>query len=402
MLRVTFLSTKGSIAKEFERCCQEYESLDFASAWCGDPQRIPLYLHLRSLSGRLRATVGKSFNQTHPDALDFLSKLGADLRVFRDDGELFHPKLYLFAYRDKRAIFIGSSNFTFRGFYRNEEANVLLEGVPSEAEAADLERLERQLELWHSDQFSLTPSPDWISAYRVEYEQSLKKEEDLQLKTPLQDEESIASASWLSNATWATYWREVEDGLQRHNRSAAGYHECLDAAAQKLTLPWTVQYFDDLERRKIMGGIEPYGWLGHVAASGRFRQLLAKGNQDQRRTIVEAINAVAVLNPPMDWNQLKQSLEKLCELGPSMKVWSRLLTVVRPDLYCTISSNSVRKNLSEILRVPRTHFEDVNGYVELLRLLHSSPWFQSAIPREKIQAEVWTRRTAFLDAIFHD
>jgi hypothetical protein len=233
------------------------------------------------------------------------------------------------------------------------------------------------------------------------FAKSLKTEQDSHIKTPRQYEDSIASASWLRNATWDTYWKKLQDGLQQHKRNTDDYQKGLDAAAERLPLPWTSQYFDDLERRKIIGGIEPYGWLGHVAASGQFRRLLAKGSQTQRRTIVEAINGIARLTPPLNWTYLAQLLEKLCKLGPTMKVWSRLLTLVRPNLYCTIASISVRKNLSETLGVAQTRFEDPRGYIDLLKLVHASPWFQSPIPAKKDQAEVWRRRVAFMDGIFY-
>jgi hypothetical protein len=59
---------------------------------------------------------------------------------------------------------------------------------------------------------------------------------------------------------------------------------------KNLPLPWTVAYFYDLERRRIIGGYEPYGWFGHVGASGQFRHLLAGGTAAQKRTVVDVIN----------------------------------------------------------------------------------------------------------------
>ena len=79
-----------------------------------------------------------------------------------------------------------------------------------------------------------------------------------------------------------------------------------------------------------------------------------------------------------------------------------LLKLVRPDLYCTVAAPSVRKQLSEVLEMPQNHFGSSEGYIKLLRLVHASPWFQSSKPRNADAAEVWRRRTAFLDAIIYE
>jgi hypothetical protein len=85
-----------------------------------------------------------------------------------------------------------------------------------------------------------------------------------------------------------------------------------------------------------------------------------------------------------------------------MKVWSRVLCLVRPDLYCTIASISVRKNLSRTLGIPQTRFQAPDGYIELAKLIHASPWFQAPMPMNEEQAEVWKRRAAFMDGIFYE
>ncbi len=121
MLQVAILSSVSSFAKEFERCCREYESLHIATAWCGNPDHVLPYSHLEGFRGKISATVGISFNHTHPDAFEFLRDLKADVRVFRDGADLFHPKLYFFSSGKRVAIFIGSSKLTYSGFYNNVE-----------------------------------------------------------------------------------------------------------------------------------------------------------------------------------------------------------------------------------------------------------------------------------------
>jgi hypothetical protein len=85
-----------------------------------------------------------------------------------------------------------------------------------------------------------------------------------------------------------------------------------------------------------------------------------------------------------------------------MKVWGRLLAIVRPDLFCTISAPHVRRNIANTLDKPEKYFEEVKGYVMLVQLIHSSPWFNSEAPKKKNELEIWKRHVAFLDVVFYN
>jgi hypothetical protein len=401
MLNHTILSSVQSVASEFERCCREYRSLHFATAWCGDPKLVLPYEHLKTFKGQIAATVGRSFDHTHPNAIDYLLNLKVDLRIFRKEVALFHPKLYLFSSGERIALFIGSSNLTYSGFYSNIELNVLLEGVPEDSESAQLRELQRTLAAWHTDGFSLVPDPTWIAAYRKAFDKALEAERRVRIETPPLYENEIASASWLRNANWETFYKKVLEGLQQNNRTASSYLDVLDAAHDRLPLPWKISDFNDLELRRIILGTKQYGWLGHIGASGRFQKMLSKGKQQQRQTIADTINAIGSLKPPLAWGRLAELLEELVRLGPTMKVWSRLLCLVRPELYCTIASIPVRTNLSKTLKFPQTFFQQPAGYIDLLKLVHSSPWFNSRVPSEEAERKVWLHRAAFMDAIFY-
>lgn len=370
-------------------------------AWCGNPSHTLPYNLLSNFSGTVTAIVGVAFNHTHPDAIEWLSRIGADVRIFKDDAGLFHPKIYLFREHQRYALFVGSSNFTYGGFYANHEINCLIEGAPSQDRTNDVVVLEQTIAKWRTKAFSFKPSNHWIEHYRYRYEQTEQKQRKQKLLTPPLSEEEISSASWLQYADWDIYYQKVFQGLRNHESSGQGYHDVLDAAARELSLPWKSGFFKDIEKRRIMGGIKPYGWLGHVAASRQVRRIFANGTPEQWTTIVKSINAIAQLDQPIPWSQMKSHLDRLVSLGPTMKVWGRLLCLVRPDLYCTVSAPSVRKSLSKTLEIPQNKFHLTKGYIQLIRLIHSSPWFNKKIPRDKEQAAVWKRRAALLDAIFY-
>jgi hypothetical protein len=62
----------------------------------------------------------------------------------------------------------------------------------------------------------------------------------------------------------------------------------------------------------------------------------------------------------------------------------------------------VRKQLSEVLNMPQSHFESAHGYIKLLKMIHASPWFEAPVPKDADEAAIWRRRTAFLDAIIYE
>lgn len=401
MHKSQIIVSSDSLAAEFDRCCQEYNALCVAVAWCGKPDGDRPYNSLQSFKGKIKATVGVAFNHTHPDAIEWFISMNANLRIFNDTAVLFHPKVYLFRKRNRYAVFIGSSNLTYGGFHANQEVNCLIEGTTAKERGKDIDALAKTLAKWRTSTYSFKPTTTWLSHYRSIHKTSMRKQRKYSVPTPLIAEDDIAATRWLGHADWSVYYMNILRGLKQHGRDARRYHAVLEAAAREIPVPWTIEYFKDIEKRRIIGGMPPYGWLGHVAASGQVRRLLAKGPTRKWSRIVRAVNAIATLEPPIPWAELQSHLERLVSLGHTMNVWGRVLCIVRPDLYCTVSAESVRRNLSKMLNVPMNQFNTVRGYIQLIRFIHSSPWFKSKKPRQKTKAEVWSRRTAFLDAVFY-
>ena len=396
MKRSRVLANSQALSEEFARCCGEYHSVHVAVAWCGNPTRIWPYKHLENLKGRITATIGISFYHTHPDSIKFFHSLGANVRVFSSKENLFHPKIYLFTSKSNKryALFVGSSNLTYNGFYGNIEVNSLIEGEFSHGKGSDIRQLQKLLKNWHSPSTSLNPDSKWLKQYRKDFNKIVAQQRKYNI--PLRDEEQISTVNWLRHADWSTYYGKILEG-----RNVQGYHNVLDAVKQSIPTPWNPQYFNDIEKRRIIGGMKPYGCFGHVAAAGLFRKLLANGSQSQWTRIVSSINNISKLNQPIPWTRLTSFLNQLVNLGHTMKVWGRLLCIVRPDLYCTISSDSVRKKLSTTLGVPQNRFNTPEGYVQLIKWIHASSWFNSEQPQELSEMIIWGRRVAILDAVLY-
>lgn len=401
MSSTTFFASDSNFEKEFSRCCTQYSNLAMYIAWIGNPKAVLPFEYLHNLS-EISAIVGVSFCQTHPDGIQLLMTLCQDLKIAKEDV-LYHPKIYIFSKQKKKAVFIGSSNFTYHGFYENHEANILVEGLSSERVFTDIES---DLQKWKSSKYSFKPDAEWLKEYTERYRKRRLKLKEAGLDDESKKEEEASNSSaWLVKADWDVYIKKVMKGIKNHsdkyNESLAQKIDLLNKSSKDLSLPWKTDYFKDLDKRKLIGGMYQYGWLGHVGASGDFRRMLKNGTIQEHKTIVSSINAIAKLSFPLNINKLKVQLDNLVALGPSMKVWGRLLAIVKPELYCTISAPRVRKAIGKTLGKPESYFQDVDGYLMLLSLIHSSPWFNSKPPIKKNEFEIWKRRAAFLDVIFY-
>jgi hypothetical protein len=138
---LTFLNCppNPTFAETFKHCCEEFDELFFASAYCSWPQGSLLNSSLRSLDS-IRGVLAPLQNGGQDDPRAGFRELYYAMKEDEKMGHIhefqqpprFHPKLYLFRRRDKSdksgAIIIGSSNFTEAAFERNEELDVLLEG----------------------------------------------------------------------------------------------------------------------------------------------------------------------------------------------------------------------------------------------------------------------------------
>jgi hypothetical protein len=219
------LTFSDEFANEFERCCRDYKSLYIAVAWCGDPKHTHPYNHLDDFKGEIIATVGYSFNQTHPDAIQWLLDKAAAIRIFRREKGLFHPKLYLFTGGDRYALFAGSSNLTYGGFYENFEANVLIEGVLSTG-AADVREVQVLLKKWRGGEFSFAPNKKWLNDYRKDHKRDRDAQRKAGIKTEALEEKNFGP-NWLQKADWQTYYQEVIKGMRRIAETSNAFSACL-------------------------------------------------------------------------------------------------------------------------------------------------------------------------------
>ena len=119
----------GTIAGRCEENLNWAKRLDLVSAWATEHDGLRLLEERAEQGLQVRAIVGLWNYITEPKALRRLDRLGK-LRL-AGGGRRFHPKVYIFRGTNKSVAWIGSANFTCRGFGGNEE--VLFETSNTEA-----------------------------------------------------------------------------------------------------------------------------------------------------------------------------------------------------------------------------------------------------------------------------
>ena len=144
---------------------QEAQRLSIAVAFAKESALASVDLEQWARPTRdLRFVAGTDFTLTDLGLLRKIEVLpGASCRIFPTlPGTTFHPKLYVIDKADRRVAYVGSSNFTRGGLYANVEANVRIEGHPSEPELRQPADLFDQLFL---NEVTLELSPDFEAAY---------------------------------------------------------------------------------------------------------------------------------------------------------------------------------------------------------------------------------------------
>jgi hypothetical protein len=124
-----FIET-ADIRRELLGLMNEYTEYHWAVAWGSSGDIAERLIANRTKIKRI--LFGTHFCQTDPDLLQDLQH-SAWVRVVPQTGAgTFHPKVYCFTSGEKRAVIIGSANFTNAGIGANVEAGVLLTGRTGE------------------------------------------------------------------------------------------------------------------------------------------------------------------------------------------------------------------------------------------------------------------------------
>jgi hypothetical protein len=408
---IHLLANTAELQFAFRRLSKKFDKIEIISAWLGNPKKGIPYAYLDGMK-KIDVYAGISFNQTHPDGIKHFNNLDQCKKLcLIDEPFTFHMKLYHFHNDYESALIMGSSNFTLSGFTDNAESNVSLEGKTNQLlikkYLADIKNIiEKYNHVKKIDE-------DWISAYTKKYDHRRTKLAEAKINDDVSRENNIQdNLVWLRNGTWVDYMYEFKKVLEIKREKLGEYvinhSDLLNIYQSELKLPWRPKLFDDENKRAMLLGSSSkikkrdYGWLGHVGASGAFAGLLLNGSLESKTIICNSINALNKLKSPIEYKEFQKQLNRLNSTGPSIKVWGRVLAILKPELFYTISSDDVRRSLSILLSKPISFFEKNEGYEYVLSVIHNSPWYNSLEPKDEIEKLIWQNRCAFLDVIFKE
>jgi len=124
------LLTDKNASQTLIRLVRTCKQMDVAVAWAGKNQVVEVMIeHHKKLR---HVVIGTHMYQTDPAVLRSFMPFSA-VRCMPPDGQLFHPKVYLFKLDNAFAAVIGSHNLTEGAFgARNIEASVLIQCDPSD------------------------------------------------------------------------------------------------------------------------------------------------------------------------------------------------------------------------------------------------------------------------------
>lgn len=390
------------LLERFEELIGESTAVDIAVAWIG-PGRAADSLLAHADRTQIRIAVGLSGNSTDPATLRrLMAPENVQLRVATAPrGGLFHPKFYRFQTSTSSVCWIGSANFTGKGFGGNTE-------LMHEFHDRNDEGRKWFERLWND----LAEDPESaIEHYQERY-------------TPPRRGSYRGSTlphdTKLPSITEVKTWGEFVSGLHAlddycHTR---GFE--WDVLGETYSYLHTIgvgrdvvlrRNWDDfsVHDRNILLGLDHqdnwgmWGLLGNLQGAGAAVQAFTSPEDPSRRNHVRRqLSSVIEADDRKIVKAAELAVARIRELprfGPA--VATRPLALARPDQLVSVNSKS-KHGLGWFVGRSRPS-EDylARKYGELLRSIRDTEWYRAREPEDATEREIWHCRVALVDAFIY-
>ena len=413
-LRRHRLITRENILDRFSRNLEWSTEIDIATAWT-TPNQSLCALQRRTPRPRVRTIVGALDGTSDPDALRNLYCIG-QLRI-PEESRLFHPKIYIFRGVHRSTAWIGSANFTARGFEDNEE--ILFE-------TPDTESVERWFRmLWANKCIPLNESA--INRY-AKWRTTLCPQSPREIWPPVtMDVAKVDRMRLLEAVTdWRSYvaalekcdlWWNWKNRCKKHPFSVLGekhsYLHTISAGREIAhSSDWT--NLSQSESYILRGkDTEEGNWALLGSCRGKAEAVFnpESENLTDMMEIREQIHRyVKQVRCSPDVEIVRVAHGKLHEIvndriGPFKGIGpaaaSRLFTLARPDRLVSVNGASAGRLGQLICGEPKSPIWLTNHYDKLLEWLHEQPWFKAQKPDDPLERKIWNCRAALLDAFVY-
>ena len=390
-----FLSNNTTMAKTFEGLCDKYKHIEIAVAWAGNPKDSMVAKILKKHEKKIsKMVVGLHFYQTSPTFIK--QYLGNDkVRFMLDDTSgIFHPKVYLF-FNDSKdwTAIIGSSNFTYGGFAKNTEANVLIESKDSDKTF-----------------FSKTDSfinEAWKKAKQMttaelnEYEKCHKYQKpNLKSLSKVRHVKSGFDTTEMDLMTWDSYVSKVQhtEGFEYRIALLDEAHDILSKHKRFQDIDPEVKKCLAGFRSTMLGGIEEIDWKGFGSNGlGVYQNAFNTTN-----VFAKAIDMI-----PLEGEVTKQQFETYCKVflfrwNNPLASATRLLCIKRPDTFVCVDSKNKDK-LCKAFGIPKNSLTLDTYWEKIVMRVRNASWFNDeGSSHSPMVRKIKKYQVAMLDALYYE
>lgn len=390
------LVTDQQISSTFEELCLGFNNYEFTVAWAGNPNESKVSKLLKSNESKIKKmVVGLHFYQTSPEFIKQY-KDNPNVRFFKNDTSgVFHPKVYLF-YNDSKdwSVIIGSSNFTNGGFYKNTEANVLIESNDGDS-------------IVFKDLVAFIDRA-WKSAKRINdaelkaYQDCFKYQKpNLKSLSKVRIKSQVFETTEMDFMTWDSYVSKIQ-----HSEGIDERIELLDIAHEIFS---SHKHFDDIdgEVKKCLCGYRSFMpedmeqkitwlWFGSMKGAGIYKHSI-----NHNSIISKAIDTI-----PLKGDVSKEQFDEYCKAFTGWKnplaCATRLLSIKRPDLFICIDSKN-KKNLCKAFRITQNSLSLSTYWEQIVLRVQDSIWFTENENNSSPMIQKMKKyQVALLDVLYYD
>lgn len=406
----------NEVNDRFKELLKAYTQVDIATAWATGGEHLRILAKATNREQRpvkVRAIVGTTGNATHPDALEELYRItNGDLRIVRDGNRMFHPKLYLFRRQTNGRVvsqaWVGSANFTRRGFGGREDASneeIIVQLGPGKTTDGLAEWfrkrwdecstdppvrnvIDRYTENWNPPKRDIQEIVWGVVSSRSDLLDEVHRPRTLEeYRQALKECEAMLRGEdpeWyvLDSQRWS-YIRVIYE----RNRLLLGETE------------WS--RLDRESQIRLKGGV-PHtdsSWWGMLGRMARSNWQAVWSNENKIRRILNKVVSAQGTEFPDVAVEAYQELKGIDNVARGTA--TLLLTLARPDRLLSLNGPS-EKAYGKLSGLPYSTLGEPQNYRELLVWLYKQPWYTESPPTDGALAQIWPYRAALVDAFVYE
>lgn len=392
------LTTSNEIENKLCLLINSYKNISFASAWASANSRAFETL-MKNKNKIYKIVVGIHFYQTNPNFIkEFIDN--KKVKFITNPSGIFHPKIYLFSNnKNDWQCLVGSANFTKSAMERNTEIMTCITSSDINSKeiyyklVSEIENYDKRAIIFTNEDFVL---------YQKIWDKKLKIKNNLQDKFSGNSDITPIYKSKIITLDWSMFFNKVKNDK---NTSFDMRLSLLKKAKQYFS-EQTFTKMSEINRKRIAGTIkwdDSINWhfFGNMV-NNRFKERI----KDDHRNISKSLGHI-----DLEGEIAKEDYmafidyfiaNKDKKLGYGVTTISRLLAIKRPDVFfCLTGGNEtyLYKDFG-IKKIKSNEYE--RYWDEIIERIHQSSWYNTKVPDNLIEKELWENRVAMLDSMFYD